>query len=234
MASTVSVGKIYIWTDKNGVEHISDQPPPKDIKPKETINTIKKPKIQKDLSNPEVLLNQGIAYGKAGQYDRSIAYFNKAIELNPRFAKAYKNRGEIFYRKGQSFNAIADFTKAIEINPWDAEVYSNRGAVYSELRLYDKAIADCTKAIVLNPRLASAYYNRGVVYGKDKGQYDQAISDFNKAIEINPRYASAYYNRGHSYYYSNHRDKACSNWKRACGLGSREGCQMAKRKDVCQ
>jgi hypothetical protein len=44
-------------------------PPPENVKPRETINRIKESKTENDLSDPDLLLNQGIAYGKAGQYD---------------------------------------------------------------------------------------------------------------------------------------------------------------------
>ena len=39
------------------------------------------------------LLYQGNALFMDGQYDRAIAFFNKAIEKNPRLAEAYYNGG---------------------------------------------------------------------------------------------------------------------------------------------
>ena len=39
------------------------------------------------------LYNQGTDFVEEGQYDRAIAYFSKAIEINPTYAKAYSNRG---------------------------------------------------------------------------------------------------------------------------------------------
>jgi tetratricopeptide (TPR) repeat protein len=62
----------------------------------------------------EKLLNQGISFAKKGQYDQSIAYYNKAIEINPLFAEAYYNRGVSHDAKGQYDKAIADYTMAIE------------------------------------------------------------------------------------------------------------------------
>jgi Flp pilus assembly protein TadD len=73
---------------------------------------------------------------------------------------------------------------------------------------------------MINPRHADAYNNRGVAYAKGKGQYDKAISDFNRAIEINPRNATVYENRGIAYESLGDKEKACSDWKRACQLGS--------------
>jgi len=39
------------------------------------------------------ILNQGVDFTKNDQNDRAIAYFNKALEINPRSAEVYYNRG---------------------------------------------------------------------------------------------------------------------------------------------
>ena len=41
--------------------------------------------------------NRGNVYGEKGEFDRAIDDYNKAIELNPEFAYAYKNRGNAHY-----------------------------------------------------------------------------------------------------------------------------------------
>ncbi len=145
-------------------------------------------------TDPVALLKAGKAFGKKGQYDQSIVYFNKAIEIEPKFAEAYFNRGFAYQEKGQYDKAIPDYNKAIEINPRHDAVYNNRGNAYAARGKYDKAIADYTEAIELNPMDAVAYFNRGNTYAEVKGQYDKAISDFNRAIEINPMDAEAYNN----------------------------------------
>ncbi len=85
---------------------------------------------QIEETDPIALLNQGIAFFKEGQYDRAIAYFNKAIELNPRNAEAYNNRGLAYYEKGQYDKAFSDYTKTIEINPRFFIAYSNRAGAF--------------------------------------------------------------------------------------------------------
>ena len=80
-------------------------------------------------TNSDALLNQGIALLEEGQFDLSINYFNKAIEINPRYADAYNNRGLAYgMGKGQYDKAISDFNKAIELNPKYAGFYNKRGA----------------------------------------------------------------------------------------------------------
>ncbi len=91
-------------------------------------------------------LNQGTFFVKKGQYDRSIACFNKAIAINPKLAMAYNSRGFAYYKKGQNDEAISDYTKAIEINPKLADAYNNRGLAYFYRREYEKAWDDVHKA----------------------------------------------------------------------------------------
>ena len=90
-------------------------------------------------TDPAELVAQGNSFLKKGQFDQAIAYFNRAIEINPRYDTAYNNRGFVYYIKGQYDKAIADCTKVIEINPKYALAYKNRATAYFYKRQYEKA-----------------------------------------------------------------------------------------------
>jgi tetratricopeptide (TPR) repeat protein len=164
------------------------------------------------------------------RYDKAIADYNKAIEINPNLPDAHNYRGLAYYRKGHYDKAISDFNKAIELNPRDAEAYNNRGIAYVRKGQNDKAISDYTKAIEINPRDASAYYNRGHVFGlkefflENTTDYSsKAISDFTKVIEINPRDAKAYIARGLTYgVIKGQYDKAISDYTKAIEINPRD------------
>ena len=49
-------------------------------------------------------------------YGQVIADLNKAIELDPDYARAYNNRGIAYTDQGDYARAIADLNKAIELN----------------------------------------------------------------------------------------------------------------------
>ena len=153
---------------------------------------------QKIKNTTAIHLFKGIDYENKEQWAESIAEFNKALEINPRYANAYNQRGIAYFYIGQYAKAVSDYGMAIEIDSEYADAYKNRGLAFAYKGQHDKAISDYNKAIEINPKYVSAYVNRGVAYG-EKQQYDKAIADYTKAIEINPKNAAAYLNRGVDY-----------------------------------
>ena len=127
--------------------------------------------------------NQGLENSKLKQYDKAIADYTRAIELDPKLADAYYNRGVDCGKLKQYDKAIGDYTKAIELDPKSANAYYGRGVAYANLNQFDKAITDYTKAIELDPKSAWAYNKRGETYLK-VGKKKEAEADFAKAKKL--------------------------------------------------
>lgn len=164
-----------------------------------------------------LLSERGTVYKEHGFYDKAIADYTRAIEINPGDADAYFGRGQVYYEQGHYDRAVVDYTKSIELNPEDADAYYNRGLAYAHQQIYDKAIADFTRAIELNPKDAEAYSNRGAVYFS-QGLLDESIADLTKAIELNPEDAKAYFNRGNAYCQQGAYDKGIADYVKAIEL----------------
>lgn len=153
-----------------------------------------------------------------GKTDESLADFSKAIELNPRFVRAYGKRGDIYFDKNQLDLSLAELTKCIDINPQYIYPYYMRGLIYHTQQKYDQAIAEYSKSIKLNPaRSSSSYFNRAVIY-KLQRKYDLALADYNKVIEINPKDPDVYGNRGNVYYDQQQYDLALADYNKAVEL----------------
>ncbi|MFQ5888368.1 MAG: tetratricopeptide repeat protein [Candidatus Hydrothermarchaeales archaeon] len=71
-------------------------------------------------------LFKGTAYNIKGRRDKAIAEYNKAIEINPRYAPAYLIRGQAYRGKSQYDRAFSDLNKALKINPRLAAAYFNK------------------------------------------------------------------------------------------------------------
>jgi tetratricopeptide (TPR) repeat protein len=159
----------------------------------------------------------GVSEEKKTVYDRAIADFTQAIQLDPTYAAVYSNRGIAYAEKGDYDRAIADYNQAIQFDPTYAAAYSNRGIVYAEKGDYDRAIADYNQAIQLDPTYAAVYSNRGAAYA-EKEDYDRAIADYNQAIQFDPTYAAAYSNRGLAYAEKGDYDRAIADYNQAIQL----------------
>ena len=83
--------------------------------------------------------NRGVAYDDKGEFDRAVADYNKAIDLNPDYVDAYNNRGGAYHDKGEFDRAVADYNKAIDLKSDYAQAYNNRGLAYDKKGEFDRA-----------------------------------------------------------------------------------------------
>jgi tetratricopeptide (TPR) repeat protein len=80
--------------------------------------------------------NRGNAYYFVKkEYDRAIADYSEAIQLDPKNVVAYNNGGDAYYYVKRDYDqAITDYDKAIQLDPKYARAYYNRGNAYSPRR----------------------------------------------------------------------------------------------------
>jgi tetratricopeptide (TPR) repeat protein len=138
---------------------------------------------------------KGYALKRIKNNKEALQAFDKAIELQPNFGKAYAGRAAVYVDWRQYEKALQQSEKAIQLEPKLPWAYKCRGDAYMGLQNYQKAIENYDQAIELYPKAEGAYCNRSYAYHKLK-KYPQALEDANKAIMINPKLFGAYFNRG--------------------------------------
>jgi tetratricopeptide (TPR) repeat protein len=104
------------------------------------------------------------AEGKFNNPKKAIEYLNKAIKLQPDYARAYIGRGLAYFDLDLYQLAIKDYSEAIRMKPDYADAYYNRGLTYLLLGQYQLAIKDYSETILLKPDFVEAYYFRGDAY----------------------------------------------------------------------
>jgi tetratricopeptide (TPR) repeat protein len=166
---------------------------------------------------PLAYLNRGVAFKNSGRLEEAIRDYDRAIALNPSYAKAFYDRGVAFNSMEQVDKALADFDRAIKLDPFYVLSYNQRGLLYENKGFLDKAVNDYNEAISSEPFSPEAYFNLGVLYGRS-GSYEQAISHLSKAISIDPDNADYYSNRGAVYSLIGQRDRALEDLNRSIAL----------------
>ena len=128
--------------------------------------------------------NKGKTLYKLGRYHDCLKYFDKAIEINPKYVDAWTNKGNAFYNLGRYDEAIIYFDKAIEIDTNYADAWYSKGLCYSFLKKYEESIECFSKVIDLKVNLDWAYLCRGESY-YNRGYYIEALEDFKKIKNLN-------------------------------------------------
>jgi tetratricopeptide (TPR) repeat protein len=142
-------------------------------------------------------LNDAFAHHRAGDVDRAIDGYTKAIEVDPKLALAFDMRGRAFEAKGETGKAVADYTKAIGLEPKLDKALLDRARLMRNQGHIDAAISDYNKLINLTKDPA-AYLERGTAF-LSKDDVGRAIKDFTAAIKMAPSWIDAYRCRGAAY-----------------------------------
>jgi tetratricopeptide (TPR) repeat protein len=154
----------------------------------------------KDGSEEQVsaLVNRGAAYWYINKTKLAFADFDRAIALDPKNARAFRERAECNRTEGRLDRALADANQAVHLDPNDAKAFEGRGNVFINNRQYDRAIEDYNEALRIDPKFALAFMDRGVAY-YFKADYQRAVENYSEAIKLDPKRARAYTNRGAAY-----------------------------------
>jgi tetratricopeptide (TPR) repeat protein len=118
------------------------------------------PLTEGNAKNQEIVL--GVlagAYHKAGQNDKAVDAYQKALAADPTNADMHNNLGSVYADMRKTPEAQAEFQKAAEIDPTHASrYYFNLGAVMTNSSKLDEAAAAFKKATEVDPKFADAYF----------------------------------------------------------------------------
>lgn len=129
----------------------------------------------------------------------AIQLFEKALELDPRYANAYAGLSESFATLYQVFDkksewldkAIESGMKALMYDSSLSEAYASMSLCYFNKQEYNEALESSKKAIDLDPHNYIAHWTIGRIY-HSTDQDKEAQQYFTRVIEINPDFYVAY------------------------------------------
>lgn len=104
--------------------------------------------IEYDSKYFDAYLSLSICYAKKGEWEMSVDFCNKALEIKPDSYEANSQIGLVYYCCDETKKAISYFETALKLKPsGDYKVYSNLAYAYEKMAKYDKAIDIFTKLI---------------------------------------------------------------------------------------
>lgn len=148
----------------------------------------------------------GVGSLKHGDYDRAVAYYERACQLDPHYhgytGWVYLDYMRDYDRALHHLNAYDSLTASPDDMIGDNSVQFLKGRVYSQTGQYQKAIDHYSMAIsTIEQRVGAEwvsylyYIARGVAH-RNNNQPALALADFEKALKNNAESAMAHYHRG--------------------------------------
>lgn len=118
-----------------------------------------------------------------GEYDSALIFYEKTLEINPKFEKALSNIGYTYILNKEFEKAKTNYLSYLELYPDVFNALNNLGFAYLKLGELDMAIYYVNKSIEINPKNAFAYKNMGLI---NKAQNDKpnACKNLNKALKL--------------------------------------------------
>ena len=144
------------------------------------------------------LLKSGQSWYQKQEYDKAIADFGAALEIDPRYAPAYISRARVWLQKHSRERELADYEAAISLDPGNATYRVARAEYWSARGFHNRAMADFAEAIRLDPENPSILVSRGNEWRRDL-KVDLAMADYTQAIQLNPKYTPAYIARANAW-----------------------------------
>jgi len=155
------------------------------------------------------------------QYDKAIAYFEKALTIYKKLDFVYSNLGVAFKQKGNYQSAEANYLKALDYNPKSQSTISNIFILYHELgnktrsEVYAKRAEKYARK---NPYYLEKLANAHI----QKGEYSNAIKLLKNAIRIFDLEPNFYHDLAVAYYYQNNIAKSKRALEKAKALSKSE------------
>jgi Flp pilus assembly protein TadD len=184
----------------------------------------------------DTLVARAGALDQAGQWQESLALYNRALMLIPWQATTHQFRGEALYNLARALPdeqaalkadllAAADrsLARARQLEPLELEYYSNAGILHAywsdtlDPAHLETAVAFYEQAFRLAPTRAELGTDLGHVY-HNHGLYEEALAQYRAALEIDPRFAQAYYGSGLAWQALGRRDLARQAFRAALDL----------------
>ncbi len=153
--------------------------------------------VQSDEAEAEWLCNYGIMLTESGKLAEGVAAHDKAIALDPEYARVYWNKAHTLWLMGDYAAAEQAARLSIDKDADDPDAWLNLGTALVKLGRKEEAVKAWEKALAINPDFAFAWNNLGNVL-RDMGHLKDSVEKCRKALALEPEYPEALNNLGNA------------------------------------
>ena len=168
----------------------------------------------------EVYITLGMVLSGTGHHEEGIQNFQKALDLDPINADAYRGLARTYQQMGNLKDAESTYRKAVAVRPGYWGTHNDFGGFYYRAGRYAEAEKEFRTVVALTPDNPRGYSNLGVIAYAEK-RYEDAARMYEKSAAIKPT-DSAYSNLGTLYYTLGRYSDAARYYEKAIQMNGHE------------
>jgi len=142
----------------------------------------------------DINLELGMNYLREGKLADAKEKLDKAVEMNPKSAKAHAYAGLLYMQIGEEAKGDAHFERALSLDPKNPEILNNYATLLCQRKKFDRGEKLAVEA-ASNPLYKTPYVgfmNAGNC-ARDAGRLKDAESHYRKALAAQPKFPQALY-----------------------------------------
>jgi spermidine synthase len=121
----------------------------------------------------------------AGGQPEAVAFYERALALQPDSAGLHTALGVLLARRGESESGLTHLRRALELDPGSAEAHNNAGLVLNTLGRPQEAMAHYRAALLAEPSSCASHCNLGMALAA-AGKRADARAHFDDALRLAP------------------------------------------------
>lgn len=160
-----------------------------------------------EKSSPQAWCAVGNCFSLQKEHDTAIKFFQRAVQVNPRFAYAYTLLGHEYVLTEEMDKAMACFRNALRIDSKHYNAWYGVGMIYFKQEKYQLAEIHYKRALAINPQSSVLMCHVGVAQ-HNLQKSDLALSTLNRAIQTDPSNPLCKFQRATIYFMMDRPDDA--------------------------
>ena len=148
---------------------------------------------ENDSNNPLAWCNKGFTLitmaerypiGAANMYNKSLPAFQRALDLDPDKAEAWRGQALVYSYLGTQDKALAALDRAIELNPLYGQAWLDKGNLLLNTGRADESLQALNRALMTDPNNLEALSAKAEALSI-LGRYDESAAAFDRAMGTN-------------------------------------------------
>ena len=181
-----------------------------------------------DPTNFRIVYESGFAQYKLGKINEALLSFNRVLQMNVSFTKAYIARGDLYKDAQKNTNAaLADFLKAFSLDSTEKKLHYRIGWCYNDLGKYNDALPYLQKAISFEEQNYLSHSELGfTLYSLNR--VNEAVVQLQKANSLKAGFETTIYYLGMCFVRQQKKQEALQKYNELVQLNSNYAPRLLK------